>query len=111
MTEIEEYQEVGRALDNWARWSRASNSNIGYPKKAIMLNGGGGYKTTDDFCAEVDRHAAEVMDALIHDLITYHRQAVYNRWLDCKYVLREYEHLLMQAYDVLESGMRRRGLF
>ncbi len=110
MQAIEEYQDVNRALDNWARVSRMGNANLGYPKKAIMLAGGGGYKTADDFCADNDRHAAEVMDTLIHDLISPHRQAVYNRWLDCKYPLMEYEYLLMQAYDILRAGMRKRGL-
>lgn len=105
-----EFVDVSRALDNWAQWSNSGGSNLGYPGRAIAISTGGGYKTTDDFCRSIDRHEAEVIDTLIHDLRPENRQAVYNRWLNCRHVLQNYEQALFKAYEILQIGMVRRGL-
>jgi hypothetical protein len=106
-----EFNEACRVLDNWARWNRTASGNLGYPKKSLMMAGGGGYeKSTDDFYTEIDQHAAEVTDTLVHDLPEMQRYAIYNRWLGCNYWINDYSGELLKAYIEIEAGMQRRGL-
>lgn len=110
---IAEFELVERHLDNWAAWQRAGSiSSLGYPRRAMVALGGGQSVegVFEDMCSDCDRYAAEIMEALVHDLALHHRGVIYHRWLGCVIRVRNAEQALMDAYEILGRKITERGL-
>lgn len=103
---------VEHQLANWADWHRNSSTNLGYPTKAMVALGGGQSVegVFEYFCECADRHAAEVMETLVNDLLITERTAVYHHWLGCKIKPDNQEQALEDAYCRLAVKMGGRGL-
>src|SRR3989304_7394129 len=92
---------VERHLENWSIWQRSGSiSRLGYPTKSIGISNGGQSVSGvfEEMCAECDRYAANIVDALVHDLPLDQRGAIYHQWLGCVIVVREQEKSLESAY-------------
>lgn len=103
---------VERHLDNWASWHRNSSVNLGYPKRAMLAVGGGQSVegVFEEMCSDVDRFAAEIMEALVNDLPTNQSSSIYHHWLGCSIKVRNQEQSLSDAYDTLSEKISKRGL-
>mgnify|MGYP001580350817 CR=1 FL=1 len=105
--------KIERHLANWADWHRKSSDiRLGYPSRAMVATGGGQSVegVFEEMCEQCDRHAAEVMEALINGLADNQRIAIHYHWLGCKLRLQDHVDILAAAYTILTEKMRRRGL-
>lgn len=107
-----QFELVERHLENWADWHKHSSTNLGYPRRAMVACGGGQSVSNvfEEMCEDADRCAAEIMEALINDLATDQKSAIYHHWLGCVIRVRDQIKSLQSAYDELLIKMRVRGL-
>lgn len=80
MTEEDALTDI---LANWARWSRAPDLRIGWPKRSSPFQPAGdaaesGPVTQSDYYADVDEREARIVDTVIHDLPLLERTAIFN---------------------------------
>jgi hypothetical protein len=99
----------------WAAWMRSETVGKGYPTCSAFLASGGASSADsfDHLCSNADRVAVVTLDALIDDLPTICRAAVHHRWLHAVFRFRPevMPAALVEAYETLESGMRRWGMW
>ena len=103
---------VERHLENWAKWHRQSSNKLGYPTKAMVALGGGQSVegVFDEMCADVDKCAAEVIEAIVIGLAKDQQSAIYHHWLGCVIRVRDQAKSLSDAYGVMAVKINIRGL-
>lgn len=82
---------------------------LGYPSRSPLFSSSGA-REVDDFCAQADSHCARVMDALIGDLKLHQKSAIYVQWLALPIRIRNFNEVLEESYQILNRGIRQRGL-
>ena len=80
MTEDDRLSDV---LDNWKRYNRAPDINIGWPRRSFPFQPAGdaaevGDIPQSDAYADVDEREARIVDTVIHDLPLLERCALFN---------------------------------
>ena len=104
-------------LNEWARYCRKDNVDLGYPKRSIGLSSGGESQVWDDWSeGELEAIMAKncrAMDTLISDLLDHEREVIEAAYLN-QYpaVLRRprIDDILLRISDKLLSGMMHKNI-
>jgi hypothetical protein len=97
-------------LWSWANWHRTGKYAASYPSRA---SGGIGKSNSSDFdamVAAVDARCAFAVDTALWDCSPAQRAAVFNRHLDCVYVIRDEEQHYNSAREHLKKTLTRHGI-
>ena len=104
-------------LNEWVRYCRKDNVDLGYPKRSIGLSSGGESQVWDDWqeqeLAAIMSRNVKVMDTLISDLLDYEREIIEAAYLNqFPAVLRRprIDDILQRISDKLLSGMMHKNI-
>jgi len=113
-------QRLTDILDNWARWQRRPNINIGFPPRSLVFESGGAVAVgagssydipQSDAYADVDDAEARSVQAVVDDLPGRERDSVYNTVLGTRRPLGEpLEVVYVRARALLIVRLTKRGI-
>lgn len=102
-------------LPLWARWMRTETIALGYPTHSAFLRTGGGHSDDSftELCDSADAVAVRTLDTLIDGLPAIQRAAVWHVWAAAVWRFRDgvLDAMLSEAYERLDVGMRRWGMW
>ena len=95
-------------IEDWVRWHKVDDHNLGYPSKVNYLSTGG-YSSGvfEDMLEIADKKNVKTLDAIIDSLPKEQKQAIYARYLGEKEPIF-YEVKLNDAMDNLLTIASRR---
>jgi hypothetical protein len=112
-TAMDEWEWVEQYLDTWARFMREDDTKaeLGMPTKSpVFLSGGGGYgKVSDDWQAEIDERAINVVKAALEDMPPVESAAVMHIKLAAVFKFQREDPLQIYLRARQKIGVRLRA--
>jgi hypothetical protein len=107
---IEQYDRCDWHLANWAMWMGQTGLKLRYPSRAACI-GKSGSNDFDAMVANADTRCAMAVDAIIDDLPTTERLAVYHIHLAAVWRLRFLDACYARAKVHITNGLTMRGIW
>jgi hypothetical protein len=106
------YDRMLCILDDWIKWMRRDNDQLGYPKKSLMFSTGGSVNSEafDDMCDAVDEKNCEIMNSIINDLDRGEREAIFYRLFKQQPKPFYYELKLTLAYTNILKKLEEKNV-
>lgn len=112
---VPDRERVDWHLDNWAGWMHARDNKQDYPHKSAGLMGMGGESvdTFDIMCDAEDTKCAQVVDAIIDDLVAHERMALEHVHLASVFSFKrlDMETVYLTARRHVAFALRSRGIY
>lgn len=101
---------IGLLLD-WADWQKGYSLKLGYPGRSAGISSGYVSQTFDEMCESADGERNRIVDSCVDELHPAPlKAAILKRYLKLTVEIRDYEHSLSEAHDVLMVAFKKKGV-
>lgn len=99
-------------LDNWVQWMKRDSGKLGFPKKSLMFATDRTVTTDafDEMCETMDNTNSEIVNSVINDLSSDHREAIFWRFFKQKPKPMYYELKLSTAFSIIDKKLEEKNV-